>query len=219
VEESIPFGVEIFPYERATELVRNAKAWGLRDCICRVQQKMTGKGCEYPIDNCILIAPIEGAFDKSTVTKAISKDEALDRLRQAEEAGLVHSSANHQEQIYYICNCCTCCCGVLRGLSAFGCRSSIATSGFRAVIDEAVCTGCAACVDRCHFGAVSESGDVYSVDDDICVGCGLCVSACAEEAIALRRRPGDEDFPPPVDNKEWMEKRASKRGISLSDII
>jgi ferredoxin len=219
VGEAIPFEVEIFPYERATELVESAKAWGLRDCICRVQQKMAGKGCEHPIDNCILIAPIKGAFDKSNVTKAISKEEALEKLRQAEDTGLVHSSANHQEQIYYICNCCTCCCGVLRGLSEFGHRSSIARSGFLGDINEEVCTGCAACVDRCHFGAISESGDVCSVDHQICVGCGLCVSACTEDAIGLRRRPADENFPPPLDGKEWMEQRASKRGISLGDII
>ena len=38
VEEAVPFDLEIFPYERATELLEGAKSWGVRDCICRVQQ-------------------------------------------------------------------------------------------------------------------------------------------------------------------------------------
>ena len=59
VGEAIPVGLEIFPYERATELVENAKSWGVRDCICRVQQKLVSKGCDRPIENCLVLAPID----------------------------------------------------------------------------------------------------------------------------------------------------------------
>jgi hypothetical protein len=44
VEQSVPLDLEIFPYERATRLLDGARSWGVRDCICRVQQKLVGKG-------------------------------------------------------------------------------------------------------------------------------------------------------------------------------
>ena len=60
VGEAIPFDLEIFPYERASELLETAKSWAVRDCICRVQQKLVGKGCDRPIENCLIFAPVEG---------------------------------------------------------------------------------------------------------------------------------------------------------------
>jgi electron transport complex protein RnfB len=83
VEESIPTGIEIYPYERATEMLESAKAWGVRECICRVQQKLIGKGCDRPVENCLVFAPVEGVFDRSEVTRAISKEEALRILFEA----------------------------------------------------------------------------------------------------------------------------------------
>jgi len=177
-----------------------------------------GKGCDHPVDNCILFAPVEGVFDNSDVTRVISKEEALEKLLEAEEAGLVHSSANQQGPIYYICNCCTCCCGVMRGLSEFGMKSAIARSGFRAAVDEDKCVGCGACLDVCQFGAITLDNDLCFVDPEVCVGCGLCISVCPDRALELVRRPEDDQPPPPVDNKDWMRERAEKRGISLSDI-
>ena len=76
VEEAIPTGIEIYPYERATEVLEGAKAWGVRECICRLQQKLIGKGCDWPVENCLVFAPVEGVFDRSEVTRAITKEEA-----------------------------------------------------------------------------------------------------------------------------------------------
>jgi electron transport complex protein RnfB len=102
VEESIPANIEIYAYERATELLENAKSWGVRDCICRVQQKLIGKGCDHPVNNCLSFAPVEGVFDHSETTRAIAKEEALRILHEAEDAGLVHSPGNYRDGNYYI---------------------------------------------------------------------------------------------------------------------
>ena len=102
VAESIPFNLEIFPYERASEIVESARSWGVRDCLCRVQQHLVGKGCERPVANCLVFAPVENAFNLSAVTRPISKEEALRLLREAEEAGLVHSTGNYRDQLHYI---------------------------------------------------------------------------------------------------------------------
>ncbi len=141
VEQSIPIGIEIFPYERATEMLERARSWGVRDCICRVQQKKIGKGCDSAIENCIVFAPVPGVFDGSGVTRAISKEEALRILREAADAGLVHSTSNQQDQVHYICNCCTCCCGILRGVAEFAIPTAVARSDFLMTVDEGACVG------------------------------------------------------------------------------
>jgi ferredoxin len=219
VEKAIPFDVEIFPYERAFELLDAAKSWGVRDCICRVQQGLVGKGCDRPVENCLIFAPVEGAFNHSQTTRAISQEEALRILRAAEEAGLVHSAANHQAPHYYICNCCTCCCGILRGIAEFGVPTALARSDFHAIVDAEECAGCGDCLEHCQFGALSLPDDVCVVDDVRCVGCGLCITACITEALYLERRPEGEVSAPPTDIKDWMVRRAQQREISIFDVL
>ncbi len=219
VEESISLDLEIFPYERASELVEAARSWGVRDCICRVQQRLIGKGCDHPVENCLVLAPIEGAFDHSDVDRAIAKEEALDILRQAEETGLVHSTGNYRDRHHYICNCCTCCCGVLRGVAEFDIPTAIAHSDFRALVDAEICVACGDCVERCQFGALSVSDETCRVDPTRCVGCGLCATVCPTGALELERRPAGEVPTPPANIKEWMTLRAQARGVSTSDIL
>jgi ferredoxin len=211
VEEAIPFSLEVHPYERASELLENAKSWGVRDCICRVQQKLIGKGCDRPVGNCLLFAPAEGAFRADGTTRPVSKAEALELLHQAEEAGLVHTTGNYRDGHTYICNCCTCCCGVLRGVAEFGIPTAVAHSDFRAVVDPAVCSGCGTCLDRCQFDALALADDVCSVDPVRCVGCGLCTSACDAGALRLDRRPSGETPPTPASAEEWLAERARAR--------
>jgi len=219
VGEAIPFDLEIFPYERATELLEGAKSWGVRDCVCRVQQKLVGKGCDRPVENCMVFAPVEGAFDHSEVDRAITKEEALRILHEAEEAGLVHSTGNYRDGHNYICNCCTCCCGVLRSVAEFGVPTTAVRSDFHTVVDAEACIGCGDCIERCQFGALSVPEDVCVVDYDRCVGCGLCATVCPTDALYLERRPEGEVPPPPADIKEWMVQRAQERGISIFDVL
>jgi electron transport complex protein RnfB len=219
VEQSIPFQPEIHPYQSASELLEGAKSWGVRDCICRVQQRLVGKGCDHPVEVCLVFAPVEGAFDHSDVTRSITKQEALSILQDTEEAGLVHSTANYRDGNFYICNCCSCCCGFLRSVVEFGVPTAIAHSDYRAVVEAEECVGCEECVDRCQFGALSVPEDTCVVDYARCVGCGQCTTVCATEALRLERRPESERLPAPLDQKEWMAQRAEVRGISMTDLL
>jgi ferredoxin len=217
VEESIPFDLEIFPHERASELLENAKAWAVRDCICRVQQHLLDQGCEHPVESCLVFAPVEGAFDNSKVDRALTKEEAFEILQLAEESGLVHSAANHKYGHSYICNCCTCCCGVLRGVAEFDIPTAIARSDIRASIDEMICSGCEDCLPRCQFNALSVNG-TCEVDAIRCVGCGLCIQECSTGALTLIRRDPEEIDAAPENFKDWMIQRAETRGINLEEI-
>jgi Pyruvate/2-oxoacid:ferredoxin oxidoreductase delta subunit len=219
VEESIPFDLEIFPFEKASALIENAKSWGVRDCICRVQQHLVGKGCDRPVESCLVFAPIEGFFDHSEVDRPLSKEAALKILHEAEEAGLVHSTGNYRNNTHYICNCCTCCCGILRGVAEFGIPTAVARSDFRAVVEAEICMGCEDCQEWCQFGALSFDDGVCLVSEAHCVGCGLCVQACDTEALTMKRLPEEETTQPPADLRSWMMVRAEKRRLSMGDLL
>ena len=178
-----------------------------------------GEPCNRPEEVCLIFAPIEGVFDSDPNTRVITKEEALTILREAEEAGLIHSSANIREGHMILCNCCTCCCGILRGISQLGIENSIAKSDFYVTVDPEKCTGSEICVERCEFGALSIKDGISHVDLKRCVGCGQCVMTCPSEAITLVRKPEDQITSTPQNMQAWMMERAKNRDISLQEIL
>ena len=208
VEKTIPFNIDVMPYEKASTYLDDANSYGVLDCICRVQQKLVGKGCEHPVENCLVFSRRPGAFDKIEDIRAISKVEALGILEEADREGLVHSTNNAQEDVWYICNCCTCSCGVLRGIAEYGSLNSVARSDFYAKIDAEQCTACEDCIERCQFNALHMEDNSCVVDRNFCFGCGLCVTSCPSDAISLVQKEKGSLVPPPKDDEAWREKRA-----------
>ncbi len=178
VGESVPNTVELRPFESARDIILNAQAWGVTDCICRVQQNLIGHGCDHPIDVCMIFSDTPGMFDHKTNVHALTQAEALDTLQRAADAGLVHSVSNNQRGLWYLCNCCTCACGFLRGLSELGIANVIARSAFVCVVDEAQCIGCGGCLSRCSFDALSMPEFTVEINATRCAGCGACVVVC-----------------------------------------
>lgn len=219
VAQAVSFDTEIYPLAQASALVEAAQAWGVRECICRLQQKLIGKGCDHPLENCLVFAPFPGVFDHSESTRAITKAEALTILQQAASAGLIHSVANQRDDLTYICNCCTCCCGVARSVVEFGLANAIAHSDFYAVVDEDQCLGCGDCVTRCHFEAITLPGDTAEVAYARCVGCGQCVAICSGSALSLARRPAEDIAPLPADHQAWLAQRAQNRHLNLEEVL
>jgi Pyruvate/2-oxoacid:ferredoxin oxidoreductase delta subunit len=211
VGEAVKSEIEIHPFEQAAGIIEDAKSWGVRECICRTQQDLLGKGCDAPVENCLVFAPVENAFGGNGTDRPITKAEALQILREAADAGLVHSVSNQREGLHYICNCCTCCCGVLRRLSEFAVPTAVARSAFRAAVDDDLCISCAACEERCSFDAVAVRDGLAQVDQARCVGCGQCTLACPVAAISLVRRPADEVEELPVDGQAWAAARMAQR--------
>ena len=218
VEESVGSGIEIRPYESAAEIISQAKAWGVLDCICRKQRALIGEACAHPIDVCMAFSQIPNAFDKNPVIRALTQEESTAVLRRAAEAGLVHSVTNTQQGMIYICNCCTCSCGLLRGLAELGIADAVARSAFLMRVNEEACVGCDLCQDRCQFRALSVNG-AARIDAVRCVGCGVCAPACPEGALVLVRRESDEVPAPPVDESEWRRLRARARGLDLEAVL
>jgi electron transport complex protein RnfB len=218
VKESVRVDMEVQPFESAADIVVNARAWGVVDCICRTQKALIGEPCEHPVDVCMLLSSIPSAFDHSPIIRALTLKEAMATLQRAADAGLVHSVSNNQRGLWYICNCCTCSCGILRGMAELGIANVIARSAFVNQVDEMLCTGCGLCVERCQFEALSLK-DVMCVDKARCVGCGVCVPTCSEGALRLIRRPAQEVLPPPVTEADWQVKRAAMRGLDMDEVL
>ncbi len=221
VEQAVPVGVEILPYERASQMVNESAAWAVSDCLCRKQQRLIGKGCDRPLDVCLALSDVPGIFDHVSVVRPLTREQALEVLRRSEDAGLVHSTSNtqtHLPYLRYICNCCSCCCGILRGVVEFGLPQSVAHSAFWAAVDETCCSGCESCLERCQFGALAIEDGVARVDRSRCAGCGLCATVCPSEALSLERRPPDQVLPVPPDLDAWWAERARNRGIDLDRV-
>jgi Na+-translocating ferredoxin:NAD+ oxidoreductase subunit B len=218
IGESIRKDMEVLPFESASTIIARARAWGVVDCICRVQKALIGQPCSHPIDVCMIMSHVPGVFDNKTGIRALSQEEAQATLLRAAEAGLVHSTSNNQQGIDYICNCCTCSCGILRGMAELKIANVVARSVFVNQVDEVLCIACGLCVEKCQFNAL-EMQDVVEVNRISCVGCGVCVLACPEGALALVRRPDAEIMPIPETTTDWRAQRAQARGIDLNQVM
>lgn len=212
IGKSIRNSMEVHPFESASDLVNGAQAWGILDCICRKQKSLIGEACEHPVDVCMILDQRQGAFDNNQNIRAVNRDQALETLRRAAEAGLVHSVSNNLEGVHYICNCCTCSCGILRGMANLGIANVVARSAFVNKVDSILCSACGLCMGACMFDAISmESG--VEVDPVRCIGCGVCVLTCENDALGLVRRPEWEILSVPETRADWGESRLSARGI------
>jgi len=198
------------PYEDVAAILKNSKSFKLNECICRKQQDFIGRKCDYELENCLSFSTIA----KPASPEDITLERALEILDESEEAGLVHTVSNIKEGMGYICNCCGCCCGILRTINELGIENSVAYANYYAVINENVCAECADCVDRCQVFAIKKLNGIPVIERDKCIGCGLCVTGCSTGAVKLVRKPDDQIVTPPADYAAWEKERNSSRGES-----
>jgi ferredoxin len=206
----------VLPYDDVRAILLAAKTFRVRECICRVQQNQIGRRCDFPSETCINFSSSEapsGSEDAGPDWR-ISKEEALALLDRTEEIGLVHTVSNVKKGIGYVCNCCGCCCGILRGITDFGIENSVAHANYFAVIDPAECLGCGTCSQRCQVHAISDSDGVATVDRSKCIGCGLCVTGCPNGVAKLERKPSSEIKEPPPDYETWEQERLRNRHLT-----
>jgi electron transport complex protein RnfB len=190
VEEEIPRGEEVLPFEKVSEFIKDSTYMALTNCFCRHEAELLGRSCGAPKEVCMCFGPFaEFLVDRGFASRA-SREEMLAALDQAEKAGLVHVSDNIQEKINFICNCCGCCCGFLGTITKLNISGAVAPSRYSVEVESDLCNGCETCVDVCQMKAISVDDDIAVVSDEKCIGCGLCVSNCPSEAMLIVEREG-----------------------------
>lgn len=216
VEKEIPVKQEALTYQQVSGLIEQSKSFVVNECICRKKQGLLGSPCTKPIEVCLAMDPEPGRLEKNPLAgKVITKEQAYEVLREAEKAGLVHMTSNVESGHWYICNCCGCCCGVLRAVNMG--FPQMVNSHYYAAIDSDKCSGCGLCADeRCQVQAIKKDEDSCSVIKEKCIGCGLCVSTCPEEAIGLVHKQPQDLIYPLANEDAWLEERGRQRGVDFS---
>lgn len=188
VEQAIPSEVEVFPYERVSEVIKTRSSFALATCNCREKQELLGRACGAPKEVCMTFGSFAEYLIERNFARRSTQDEMLRALDLSEAAGLVHTTDNVVQNFSYVCNCCGCCCGALAGINKLNRLESLAKSKFIARIVDSECIGCEACVTRCQVSALAVPEQTAIVDQQRCIGCGLCTSACPTSAIEMRAR-------------------------------
>ncbi len=218
VNKSMEISNKVAPYGDAKEIIKTKEKIAVAECICRKQQGLVGKGCDKPMEVCMMFGSHADYYVENKMARYINQDEAISILDRCEEAGLVNQPANSINP-GGMCNCCGDCCGVLRALNRLPNPAEHVFNNYFAKVDEDQCNGCETCFERCQMEAINLNEDqIAIINEDRCIGCGLCVTACPESSITLILKPEDQRRTLPSDGKELMARTAEIRGTSLKPL-
>jgi Fe-S-cluster-containing hydrogenase component 2 len=187
---------DVLAWERATQVVEEARAWAVSLCYCRHKAEHLGQACGAPVEICLSLNGGAEFVIRRRFGRAVEKREALDVLAASREQGLVQIADNVMKRPAFVCNCCGCCCEQLHGAGAYG-LAAVNPSGFAPRRDPARCAGCSRCARACPVGAVAmrperrpatpKNALAPDFDLDACIGCGLCAGACHKGALKMER--------------------------------
>jgi electron transport complex protein RnfB len=212
VGESIPIQAGAMPYEIAEKIIDANSTFAVAICICRQEQRMLGKGCGKLLEACLSFGSAAEHDVAVGRGRKISREEALAILKQADEAGLVLQPGNSKKP-GFICACCGDCCGVLRQIKLHPHPASYISSPYIVSHDDAICSGCGTCIERCQMEAISIPDGVAQVNPERCIGCGLCVTTCSTGAMSLVRKPEAEQKVIPKNTSATYVQLAQARGF------
>ena len=143
-------------YDELSTIIENATAISVGPCSCRRSRRLMGEGCGHlEEDMCMYLNDNAINFSKNGEHRLISKEEAYEILKRAEDNGLVHdvNQAPGFDGVTAICNCCGCSCYALRITEMFRAPEGV-SSNFIARVDKDKCVACGQCVENCQTNAV-----------------------------------------------------------------
>ncbi len=184
------------------------------DLVEILRENYTPLEAEVATEVCLKFDEIARYVIDRNLGRKISRQEALEIIRQSEQAGLVHFVDNAAGQVKHNCNCCGCACwnvGSIRRRKIP--RDVIMATYFIRETDEEQCTGCGECVDVCPVDAISMDGDFPKVDQDWCIGCGVCAASCPTGAVKIRLRPDRSPELPGGDFETLHETILAEKGL------
>ena len=154
--------------ERLSHYLDKYDIFSVSPCSCRASRTSLGDGCGHLAeDMCVQMGKGAEHYIRTGRARQITREEALEIVKRAEENGLMHDIPNIEGagESAAICNCCACACFGLRAGLMFGARDAI-RSNFVAEVDEAKCVACAQCVEVCP-------GNALKLGQKLCSDCAL----------------------------------------------
>lgn len=164
-------GMHVIPVEKAIEVenesisLEHISYWldkydgkyAASPCSCRYSRQTYDEGCaDDPEGWCVAMGDMaDYVVETNKGGRYVTKEEALDIFRQAEENGFVHQITNidGEDKIFAICNCNINVCYALRTSQLFN-TPNMSASAYRARVKTENCVACGRCVEYCPAGAV-----------------------------------------------------------------
>lgn len=164
-------GMHVIPVEKAIEMenesisLEHISYWldkydgkyAASPCSCRYSRQTYDEGCaDDPEGWCVAMGDMaDYVVETNKGGRYVTKEEALDIFRQAEENGFVHQITNidGEDKIFAICNCNINVCYALRTSQLFN-TPNMSASAYRARVKTENCVACGRCVEYCPAGAV-----------------------------------------------------------------
>ena len=163
-------GMHVIPVEKAIETEQSAIGlekisywldkydgkYAKSMCSCRASRDKLGEGCGDDVENwCIGVGDMADYIVETQRGTYITRDEALEIFKKAEDNGFVHQITNidGEQKIFGICNCNVNVCNALRTSQLFN-TPNLSRSAYVAAVESEKCVACGRCVEHCPAGAV-----------------------------------------------------------------
>ena len=128
-------------------------------CSCRASRAKLGEGCGDDAESwCIGVGDMADYIVETQRGEYITKDEALEIFKKAEDNGFVHQITNidGEQKIFGICNCNVNVCNALRTSQLFN-TPNLSRSAYVASVESESCVACGRCEDACTRGTVDQA--------------------------------------------------------------
>ena len=195
IEQAIEGETRKASYEEISKYLNDNEIFSVSDCSCRTSREAMGEGCGHlKEDMCIQLGHAAEYYIRTGRGRKITREEAFDIIKRAEENGLVHQIPNldGSGKTHAICNCCGCSCLSLRTAEMF-LNPDMVRSNYVSHVDKDKCVACGECVENCQVNALT-----------------LGQKLCGKTPIPKKKRdlPYDTEWGPDKWNPEYRYNRA-----------
>lgn len=210
-------GMHVIPVEKAIEMenksisIEHISYWldkyegkyAASPCSCRRSRSKYDEGCaDDPTDWCIAVGDMaDYVVETNKGGRYITKEEALEIFKKAEDNGFVHQITNidGEDKIFAICNCNVNVCYALRTSQLFN-TPNLSRSAYVAHVEKENCVACGRCVEYCPAGAVS-------------LGQKLCKKDGTEVKYPVKPLPSEKKW----SSDDWDEDYRDKNRINTHE--
>ncbi|QUM76579.1 FAD-dependent oxidoreductase [Moritella sp. 24] len=199
IETSIDGETRNASYEEVSKYLNDNDVFSLSDCACRTSREAMNEGCGHlKEDICIQMGHAAEYYIRTGRGREISRDDAIEVIKKAEDNGLMHSIPNldGSGKTHAICNCCGCGCFAMR-LAEQWQNPDMVRSNYTVKIDKDKCVACGECVEVCPTNAVKLGQKL----------CSLNPTPEKERELPHNTEWGEDKFNPDYrENKQMVEE-------------